>query len=476
MKIRDIRNPRTGAFDERMVITDAATVAQLALEKRAAQASWSSAGVLYRAQVLREWASLLEANKAPLLDALSRDTGRRLISVLEIDGVVRALRRWCDAAPALIQSSSGRASTQPSVRFEIDLLPYPLVGCISPWNFPLTLALIDAIPALLAGSAVLIKPSEVAPRFAAPLRESLSGLPALAQVLGIIDGDGETGAALLNQVDALCFTGSVATGRRVAVRCAERMIPAFLELGGKDPVIVMKSADIERAASTVLRASVSATGQACQSLERIYVDAQIADGFVARLLALAQACELNFPDIGRGQIGPLIFANQAEIIKGQLEDAKQRGAKVLCGGDIEQLGGGLWLRPTVLTGVNHEMRLMNEENFGPVMPVMAFSDIDEAVALANHGEFGLSAAVLAGTLDEALLVARRLEVGAVSINDGALTSLIHDAEKNAFKFSGIGGSRMGAAGLTRFFRKRALLIQEGSPASMALFEEAQLKR
>jgi succinate-semialdehyde dehydrogenase / glutarate-semialdehyde dehydrogenase len=266
----------------------------------------------------------------------------------------------------------------------------------------------------------------------------------------------------------------VATGRKVGVRCAQRLIPAFLELGGKDPAVVLSSADIDSAASAILRASVSATGQACQSLERVYVDQAIAQPFIARLVNLARQCQLNFPDIASGQIGPIIFARQAEIIQNQLNDALAQGALIHCGGVVENLGGGLWLRPTVLSQVTHAMRLMQEENFGPVIPIMTFASAEEAIALANFGEFGLSAAVFAGTVDEALLVARRLEAGAVSINDGALTSLIYDAEKNAFKHSGIGGSRMGAAGLARFFRKRALLIQEGNAATMAMFEEAQL--
>lgn len=474
MTILAIRNPRTGQNDWQIEPLQSADIAALARSQRAAQPAWSNAGIAQRVDVLRAWGLALEVEKTALRAALSVDTGRRLISGFEVDGVCAMLRRWCDAAPALMQAPSGRAQANPMVRFETDLVPYALIGCISPWNFPLTLALIDAIPALLAGASVIIKPSEVAPRFAQPLRASIAKVPELAAVLSVIDGDGTTGAALLDVVDAVCFTGSVATGRKVGVRCAERMIPAFLELGGKDPAVVLRSADIERAASAILRASVSATGQACQSLERIYVDQAIAQPFTERLVALARACTLNFPDIGQGQVGPIIFARQAEIIQSQLRDAVAQGAIIHCGGEIEDLGGGLWLRPTVLSKVSHAMRLMQEENFGPVMPIMAFDSPSQAVELANFGEFGLSAAVFAGTVDEALGVARQLEAGAVSINDGALTSLIYDAEKNAFKHSGIGGSRMGAAGMARFFRKRALLIQEGNVATMAMFEEAQL--
>ncbi|MEZ5566741.1 MAG: aldehyde dehydrogenase family protein, partial [Gammaproteobacteria bacterium] len=327
------------------------------------------------------------------------------------------------------------------------------------------------IPALLAGCAVIVKPSEVTPRFVAPLMASLEGFPELAAVLAFITGDGATGAALIDQVDAVCFTGSVPTGRKVAEACAARFIPAFLELGGKDPVIVLDSADPDRAAAIVLRASVQATGQACQSLERVYVDHRIAPAFIDRLVARADAVELNFPDSHRGQVGPLIFERQAEIIAGQLKDAAAKGARIRSGGHIERHGGGLWLRPTVVTDVRHDMTLLTEETFGPVMPVMVYENVDDAVRLANESIYGLSGAVL-GEEDQALAVARRLNVGAVSINDGGLTTEVFDAEKNAFKLSGLGASRMGPSGLLRFLRNKALLIQRGQAKDISALDEA----
>jgi acyl-CoA reductase-like NAD-dependent aldehyde dehydrogenase len=331
--------------------------------------------------------------------------------------------------------------------------------------------MLDTIPALLAGCAVLVKPSEVTPRFVAPLMASLRDFPELASVLAFVTGDGPTGAAVIEQVDAVCFTGSVATGRKVAEACARRFIPVFLELGGKDPAIVLDSAHPDRAAATVLRASVQATGQACQSLERVYVDARLEAAFLERLVARAEAVTLNYPDIHRGQIGPLIFARQAEIIATQLADAVSRGARILTGGKIENHGGGVWLRPTVVTAVTHEMALMTEETFGPVMPVVGYQGIDEAVRLANDSVYGLSAAVL-GDEATALAVARRLNVGAVSINDGGLTTEVFDAEKNAFNLSGLGASRMGPSGLLRFLRKKALLIQRGTARDMSSLDEA----
>ena len=295
----------------------------------------------------------------------------------------------------------------PSVRHAPNWRPYGLVGVVSPWNFPLLLGMIDAIPALVAGCAVLVKPSEVTPRFAVPLSEVIAATPGLAEVLHLLPGDGDTGQALIDQADCVCFTGSVATGRKVALQAASRLIPAFLELGGKDPLIVLAGADLEAATDAALRGSVLATGQACQSIERIYVQRDIHDAFLSRLVEKAAAARLNWPDIASGEIGPLIFARQADILAAQIADAEARGARVLTGGQIEHHGGGLWLRPTVLADVTHEMAVMREETLGPILPVMAFDTEDEAVEMANFGEYGLSAAVFAETLDIAEAVGRR---------------------------------------------------------------------
>jgi len=411
------------------------------------------------------------------VDALTTDTGRHLLAQAEFGGTVGAIDRWCAQAPGLVRGDEGRSQSQPTITYRTQLVPYALVGVISPWNFPLTLSLIDAIPALLAGCAVLVKPSEVTPRFVAPLNRTIAAVPELAGVLDMIPGDGRAGAALVRFVDAVCFTGSVKTGRLVGRAAAEHFIPAFLELGGKDPVIVTESADLELATDVVLRASVLATGQACQSLERVYVQDTIYDRFVSRLVAKASAVPINYPDLHHGVIGPLIFHAQADVIAEQIDDAVRHGAKVLCGGQVEiHGGGGRWVRPTVVVDVNHAMKLMTEETFGPVMPVMKFHTVDEGVALANDGVYGLSAAVIAGTLEEAEAIAVQIDAGAVSLNDGSLTGVMHEAEKNSFKCSGLGGSRMGAAGLTRFFRKKALLRQTGQPATIGLFDESHAPR
>ena len=469
-RLLDVRNPRTGETDYRIAAAGGGTVAAAAQRLREAQPAWAARPLDERLSVLDEWVAAVSRHRHGLLEALVADTGRHFVSSAEIAGLPGTVARWSRLAPELLAEPL-QSSSVPGISYRIRLVPIPLVGAISPWNFPLTLSLIDAVPALAAGCAVLVKPSEVTPRFVAPLSEALAEVPALDAVLGFVQGDGATGAALIDNVDAVCFTGSVATGRKVGVAAAERFIPAFLELGGKDPMVVLASAEPERAAATALRASVTATGQACQSVERVYVAREIFEPFLAELVAAARQVELNWPDIHEGHIGPLIFERQAETIRAQLEDAVARGAKIHCGGEIEHHGGGLWIRPTVVTGVDHGMALMREETFGPVIPVMPFDTVEEAVALANDTEFGLSAAVLAGSLDEAEAVGRHLEAGAVSLNDGALTAQFYEAEKDSFKYSGLGGSRMGPAGMRRFLRRRALIRQENEPATIEALAE-----
>jgi len=472
-----VRNPRSGQFDYEFPVPGHDQVGRRAEALRVAQREWAARPVERRVEVLQQWKARLLAHAPAIVDALTVDTGRHLLAQAEFRGTVGALDRWCAQAPGLLRTEEGRSGEQPSITFRTQLVPYPLVGVISPWNFPLTLSLIDAVPALLAGCAVLVKPSEVTPRFVEPLKLSLADVPGLADVLDFMPGDGRTGSVLLGLVDAVCFTGSVKTGRMVARTAADHFIPAFLELGGKDPVIVTASADVELATDVVLRASVLGSGQACQSLERVYVQDAIHDRFVERLVEKARAVTINYPDLHAGVVGPMIFDRQADVIADQLDDAVRRGAHILCGGTVEIYEGvGRWIRPTVVVDVDHGMKLMTEETFGPVMPVMKFRSVEEAVALANEGIYGLSAAVVAGSLAEAESIAERIDAGAVSLNDGSLTSVMHEAEKHAFKCSGLGGSRMGPAGLTRFLRRKAIIRQTGRPATLDQFDESKAPR
>jgi acyl-CoA reductase-like NAD-dependent aldehyde dehydrogenase len=458
------RNPRTGAFDHDMPVADEAEVAAVATRLRAAQPVWAARPVAERLAVLATFAEAVLAAQPRLVAALAHDTGRTHESQLEVLGVVGTIRRWLDDAPALMAEPAPRRSRTPHITIEQHRRPYGVAGVVSPWNFPLLLSLIDAIPALVAGCAVLIKPSEATPRFVPVLREVVAGVPGLADVLQLVTGPGSTGEALIRHSDVVCFTGSVKTGRRVALLAAECFVPVHLELGGKDPVVVCDDADLATAARAIAWGSMGSAGQSCMSLERCYVQRAVHDEFVERLAAQVRALEPNWPDASQGQIGPIIAAVQVPIVRRHLEEALAGGAVAVTGGRVVEHDGGLWCEPTVLTGTTPEMAVVAEESFAAILPVMPFDDDDEAVQLANSGDYGLSAAVWSRDLDRARRIAGRIEAGAVSINDAALTAMVYDAAKQSFKRSGLGGSRMGTASLARFSRQQAFLINDGTPS------------
>ncbi|MEM9491186.1 MAG: aldehyde dehydrogenase family protein, partial [Myxococcota bacterium] len=247
-----VRNPRTGLTDRSIAAASADEVAATCTRLRAGQRAWQRAGVAHRARVLRRWRDLLSDDRA-ILAELCVDTGRRAESELEVQVVQASLARWCDHAEQDLAAGADRSGERPSslpfVQLRGDTRPYPLVAVISPWNFPLLLSVIDTIPALLAGCAVVVKPSEITPRFIEPMQAIIERVPELAAVLHYLPGAAATGQAMVDHADLVCFTGSVATGRNIATRCGQRLIPAYLELGGKDAAIVTASADIERASA-----------------------------------------------------------------------------------------------------------------------------------------------------------------------------------------------------------------------------------
>ncbi|MFE3450675.1 aldehyde dehydrogenase family protein [Nonomuraea sp. NPDC059194] len=441
-------NPLTGEPERPLSPVPPEELAATALSLRSRSAAWRGAD---RGAALSAFGAAI-ARDERLLAALVADTGRHAESELERRAVAAVIDRWVRQAPALLADRPEEPASVPGIVVGGEAVPYELVGAISPWNFPLLLGLIDAVPALAAGCAVLVKPSELTPRFVEPLMRLVP--PELP--LHVVEGDARTGKALVGLVDALVFTGGVATGRKVAEAAARAFIPAFLELGGKDPAIVLAGADLDRAATAILRGGTANAGQACQSIERVYVAREVFADFLALLVDKAKATRLTCEG---GPVGPLI---RTGVIPSHLAEAVERGAVVHTGGQLERHGGGHWMRPTVLTGVDHSMRVMTEETFGPVLPLMPFDGVDEAVALANDSVYGLSAAVFAATEDEARQVASRLRVGAVSVNDAALTAFVHEGDKHSFNLSGLGGSRMGPAALNRFVRRRAHLVNRSS--------------
>jgi succinate-semialdehyde dehydrogenase / glutarate-semialdehyde dehydrogenase len=461
-----VRNPRTGEIDLNITPASEPEIAATCERLRRAQGPWGRAPVEHRIEVMKRWVERLRAHRAALVEADSTDTGHGQISRVAPDMIIGAILRLAAHAPAVFRElrRSGKSPAAPHVQFDTNLRPYPLLGVIGPWNAPLMLSTLHAIPALFAGCAVIVKPSEFAPRFVAPLMQSIAEVPELGEVLTYVVGDAETGQAIIEHVDIVNFTGSVPNGRKVAEACARRFIPAMLELGGKDPVVITQNADLERAATAVLRGAVTSTGQVCFSIERIYVHESVHDRFIEHLVREAARVELNYPDPRRGQIGPFITARQAQIVDEHLEDALAKGARLRCGGKSVSLGGGLYMYPTVLTEVNHDMKIMRDETFGPVMPVMRFRTEEEAVSLANDSYYGLSAAVIAGTEAEARRIADRIDAGVVSVQDTFLTFAgFGVAEWESFKFSGMGGR---GAGMLGFMRKQAVLVNTGKPESM----------
>ena len=470
-----VRNPRSGQWDYTFVAPDKPALATTAQSLRTKQPNWLQMGVKHRISIIQRWQEALHSERDAIVGALQQDTGRLMLADKEFDGLQQNIDRWCSQAPALLEPYQQPAVTMPAVNIYRETSPYQLLGAISPWNFPLLLSFIDVVPALLAGCSALIKPSEISPRFAMPVIRSIAAVPELADVLAITPGDGLTGQQLIEQVDVVAFTGSVATGRKVAVAAAQQFIPAFLELGGKDPVIVLEGSDLERATTAILRASIAATGQACQSLERIYIARGEHDQFIQLLSKKAQAVGLTRENPHQGIVGPLIFARQADIIQSHLDDALKKGATLYCGGNVEDDAGVKWVAPTVLGNVDHSMKIMTEETFGPIMPVMSFDTPADAIALANDTCYGLSAAVFGKDDESALKVAQQVKAGGISVNDAGMTTMVFETEKSAFGFSGMGPSRMGASGLTRFLRQKSLYVNRGDVFPISMFSEQQDK-
>ena len=458
----DARNPLTGLQDYRFMVDSPETIQRGCAELRQTQPQWQALGVEGRMAALADLSAAFRQQSQALFSALSTDTGRQRVTHTEIGAVQGMIGLGLSNAAAVFSSPGWRASAIPGIFGQQQLLPLPVIGVIAPWNFPLMLSMLDTIPALLAGCAVALKPSEITPRYVEPLRSIFASVPPLSRVVRIFCGDGATGAALVGEVDGVVCTGSIATGRKVAEEAARHFIPAFLELGGKDAVIITRDGDLTRAVTTVLRAALQASGQACQSLERVYIDRAVQGLFLDLLRAGISAVKTTAED-PQGQIGPFIMARQAEVVRDHLADALAKGAKLEAGGHIVEKGG-LWCEPTLLSNVNHSMRIMTEETFGPVIPVMAFDSVDEAIALANAGDYGLSANVLAGTEAQGLAIGQQLQAGFVSINDVSLSSYVADFEWEGFRHSGLGRSRTGPAGIARYLKTKAIVVNRGATA------------
>ena len=436
-------------------------VADVVADLRAAQPGWESVGLEERAEWLRRYRSWLLRNADELARTLQAETGKTWTEAnIEVPYVADVITFYLRRAPHLLSDRRHRAHSPLNLaKSQVEVRrPYPVVGNITPWNFPLALSLIDVVPALVAGAAAVVKPSELTPLTVAAAVRGWSEIGA-PPVLACVTGRGETGAAVVDHVDFVQFTGSSRTGRLIAQRAGERLVPCSLELGGKDAMIVLADADLERAANAAVWGAFCNAGQMCTSVERVYVEAAVYDEFVALVVAKTRELRIGMPSQDfTVDVGPLVSADQADIVSRHIGDAVDSGADVLVGG----VRDGNLIEPAVLVNVDHTMACVREETFGPTLPIMKVADADQAVALANDSAYGLSASVFTADEARARFIASRLEAGAVSINDVMANLFAAPLPMAGWKSSGI-GARMGDHGLLKFTRSQAVVAARVRP-------------
>ena len=459
----EVRSPADGRLVGTVPKHDAGAVGALAAELRTAQPAWDDLGPDGRRRVLLRWVDWVLDHDRRLGELAQAESGKAWgDAAFETTAVVEIINYYAGHAAEFLRPRKVRPSGPAGAakRLELHHRPYPLVGIITPWNSPLGNPVLDGIGALMAGAAVLCKPSEVTPltwtEAVRGFREDVGG-PA---VLASVTGDAATGSAVVDRVDMVMFTGSTRTGRAIAARCAERLIPCSLELGGKDPMLVFDDADLDRAVAGATWGAMMNAGQACVSVERLYVHAPVYDEFLARLTAAVAALRLGTDNPGdfACDVGAMATAEQVDIVERHVKDAVARGARVLTGG--ERAADGLYFQPTVLADVDHTMTCMREETFGPTLPVMKVRDEDEAVALANDCTYGLSASVWTRDPARAERVARRLEAGAVNVNNVMVNLFQFTLPQGGWKDSGLGGARFGGAnGVLKFCRPQSVVSE-----------------
>ncbi|EHN10668.1 Aldehyde dehydrogenase [Patulibacter medicamentivorans] len=461
-----VASPTDGTTLARMAVTSPLEVAAAAERLRAAQPDWERRGPAGRAQALRRLRDWLLDHEDELLDLYQRETGKpHQEALLELMTGVDIINYYADNAAAFLapQTPAPHGLLTRSKRLHLFARPHPVAGVIAPWNFPLAVVLLDAVPALVAGCAVLLKPSEVNPLAVRRVVAAWRGELGLPPVWEVVIGDAATGEAVVDHADVVQFTGSTRTGRLVARRAAERLIPVGLELGGNDPMIVLADADLDRAANAAVWGALFNSGQACVSVERIYVEAPVHDAFVARVVERVEALRQGADDGGAGRdLGPMMTDPQIEIVAAHVDDALRRGARALTGGRRVD-GAGRFFPPTVLVDVDHGMDCMREESFGPLVPIMAVADADEAIELANDSPYGLSATVWTRDRDRGLQIAQRLEVGGVNVNDVYANLFALPLPHGGWKTSGLGARSGGAAGVLKYCRRQAVTVSRIAP-------------
>jgi acyl-CoA reductase-like NAD-dependent aldehyde dehydrogenase len=453
-------NPATGVVLREFESASEREVFDAVARARNAQAAFAELGVKRRIAILREFQKKLHARKSEIAEAIAREAGKPIAEALttEVLVVLDTVRFLFDNAWGLLRDEPvphGNLATKLK-RGRLVREPYGVIGIISPWNYPFSIPAAETLAALVAGNAVVLKPSELTPLIALELASLLraSGVP--ENVFQVVIGDGTTGVALLRSpIDKLVFTGSVATGKRIAVAAAERLLPVVLELGGEDPMIVLDDADLDVASSAAIWGAFVNAGQTCLSVERCYVHRGLYDKFLAACVEKTKKLRVGHGKDRETDIGPMIHERQLQIVETHIADAIARGARVLTGGTrIPELGKNFY-RPTVLADVTHEMRIMREETFGPVLPLMPFDTDDEAVRLANDSEYGLSASIWTRDSNRGERLARRIDAGTVMVNDVISCFGISEAPHGGVKASGLGRTH-GKFGLDEMVRLKYL--------------------
>jgi acyl-CoA reductase-like NAD-dependent aldehyde dehydrogenase len=457
-----VENPATGQEIGRVREISPEEVAELARKARAAQPGWNALGFDGRARILLRAQKWVVDNRDRLVETIVAETGKTYEDALiaEVNYVASAFGFWSKNAPKYLEDERVKTSS-PLVmgrKLVVRYQPLGLIGVIGPWNYPLTNSFGDCIPALAAGNAVILKPSEVTPMTSMLMVEALRecGLP--EHVFQVANGRGDTAQALIDEADMIMFTGSTQTGKKVMERAAQTLTPVSLELGGKDPMIVLSDADVERAANAAVYYSMQNGGQTCISIERAYVEEPVYDQFVAKVTEKARALRQGVPTgFGAVDVGAVTSPPQFDIIDDHVRDAEAKGAKILVGGHGTKGENGTFYEPTIMVDVDHTMKAMTEETFGPTLPIMKVRDAEEAIRLANDSPFGLSGSVWTKDVARGEAVARRVQSGAVDVNDVMMNYSALELPMGGWKASGL-GSRHGAGGIRKYCAMQTILV------------------
>ena len=460
------RDPATGEEIGRVPLTLPEEVARAVGRARAAQQAWAAKSFGERGRIMMQARRIILKELEQIALLVARETGKPASEAIamELTPSLDLMQHFARKTETLLERERiqiGLYGLMGRMSYLV-YKPVGVIGIISPWNFPWATPMAEVVMALMAGNAVVLKPSELTPLTALKIKQVMTraGLP--NDLLEVVTGDGSTGAALIGAgVDKIMFTGSVATGRRVAEAAANYLIPVVMELGGKDPMIVLEDAHIENAARGAIWGAFANCGQSCSSVERCYVHESIAEKFMQAVVAETRRLMLGTrtprpqgpkefaggaPALPVCDIGPMISEQQLRVVERHVYEATARGAVALTGGERVPDAAGPFFPPTVLTNVNHEMEIMREETFGPVLPIMTFKTDEDAVRLANDSDFGLTASVWTNDLARGRALAERIDAGTVTVNEVLYTHAIAQTPWGGVKHSGFGRTH-GRAGL-----------------------------